>query len=139
MAKRTSIEDDTPIIPAIIAQIVTQEVIADSGLRNTAEVILVHRANTVYRTNDSFAKDIRRSANRGRDHLYMFMRHWLAAWLKEKAPAVFRSLPYGYSNGEPPPRGFLPVEVPPVAQQKSARRPRVTRSATTKRVSGARR
>jgi hypothetical protein len=108
---RRSIEQDTSILTYAVADTVCLEVIANEDLRNRAVAFLTPSADEVYRANEDFAKKIRASGNRGRDHLYMFMRHWLASWLKENAPVVFRSLPPDYAIGRPPPRGFVPVEV----------------------------
>ena len=40
--------------------------------------------------------------NAGRDHLFKFMRHWLASRLKRERPSLFRRLPWSYALGTAP-------------------------------------
>jgi hypothetical protein len=47
-------------------------------LSKVAEIsdYLVRRANSTYEHNDDFRKKVNGSGNKGRDYLYMFMKHW---------------------------------------------------------------
>ena len=124
---RVSIEQDTIILPHVVADTVSREVIAGGDLQNQAAAWLAARADEVYLANEDFAKKVRASGNKGRDYLYMFMRHWLASWLKKNAPAVSRSLPSEYANGLPPPPGFRPVGVSGPVSPSKKRKSRATR------------
>lgn len=101
--KRHSISKDMPILPEVVAAQVINEVESyigkslDSGYSKT----LVTHAHETYNANESFRKKIQAGGNRGRDQLYAFMRHWLAAELKEKQPDVYRQLPKAFSDGKP--------------------------------------
>lgn len=97
-----NIEDETPIMPWIVADGAIED--AQSYLPRNVEIPnsremaeeLSDYANKIYKHNDRFRKQIRAKGNRGRDTLYMFMRHWLASFLHEKHPAIFEQLPHGY-------------------------------------------
>ena len=43
---------------------------------------------------------LKRPGNRGRDNLYVYMRHWTAGWLKRERPALFKCLPWAYAQGQ---------------------------------------
>ncbi len=110
------IENDTPIIPWIVADTVIRKVIIivceKSGCTKRDGCIcqgcrfssfggelsdfLVDKANTIYENNVRFAKSIRGSDDKGLNMLYAFMSHWLAAELKRKYFAIFHVLPRGY-------------------------------------------
>ena len=112
--KTSAIEDDTPILPTVIADSVIREVqmffvgkgLQDSIGENTEPVVdyLTNYAERVYAANTAFRKRIRSRGNAGRDYLYAFMRHWLAGWLKDHSPEAFRQLPSGFASGEELPR-----------------------------------
>src|SRR4051812_40587633 len=56
-----------------------------------------------------------RPGNRGRNNLYVYMRHWTAAWLKRERSPLFKKLPHSYTLGYP-----LPVhQFPPLARRLS--------------------
>ena len=73
-------------------------------LRAELVPLLVKKAEAVYTSNGSFQKKLRAKGNAGRDWLYAFMQHWLAAELKKRLPDIFaqliKDLP-GYANGQP--------------------------------------
>ena len=102
------IEEDTPIIPEIVAESVVDEATrlapdhAAALLSRRAELAaaLAWRANAAYGSDpDSvWSKSIRGRGNRGRDTLHAFMRHWLAAELKRNDPRIFAALPSGYGT-----------------------------------------
>lgn len=100
------IEDDTPIMPHIVADAVIAEVdrcvpmdLSASEERAIADR-LADRADQVYARNESFRRKIRAAGNRGRDALYAYMRHWLASDLKTLRPGVFAQLPQRFLVGE---------------------------------------
>jgi len=108
-----NIEDETPIMPLAVADSVIDEVIGhldEHGLPEEAERLynrrdalarmLEKKANTVYRYNERWRKQIKASGNKGLDHLYTFMRHWLTADLRENQYAAFRTLPDSFAMGE---------------------------------------
>jgi hypothetical protein len=64
---------------------------------------LVARANTVYAHNQRFHRRIRGNGSTGRDYLWMFTRHWLAALLSEHRPHLHARLPRSYNAGDPLP------------------------------------
>lgn len=109
MAKRKKkkkeyvIDQDTPILPYIVAGTVVQEVERYTGeaLSNEYVEALVAHAHATYNADASFRRKIRAKGNKGRDTLYAFMRHWLAADLKKKQPDIYEQLPSGFASGEP--------------------------------------
>jgi len=60
---------------------------------------LASYANTVYAHNDRFRRRIHGAGNRGRDYLWMFMRHWLASFLYQRRPRLHARLPASYCVG----------------------------------------
>lgn len=115
--KAHRIEDDTAILPWVVAETVIGEVSGylhrrgESGLseklyaaRDEITDRLAARADVIYAANARFRKQIQASGNRGRDQLYVFMRHWLASDLKKHMPAAYRALPAEFANGEELPR-----------------------------------
>lgn len=113
-AKKARIEDDTPIIPELVADTIlgselngffydkpelqaAWEKVYD--VKDKMARQLAKRADQTYGANPDFAKKIRARGNKGRDTLYVFMRHWIAAELKKKFPAVYQALPSSFSQG----------------------------------------
>lgn len=108
---RRQIELDTPIVPEIVAAGVCEEVVAWLGepffLPQRWVSELAGYANTLYGYNKRFRRRIRARGDRGRDYLWMFMRHWLAALVKQRRPQLFNRLPANYSVGcDLPPRRY---------------------------------
>lgn len=115
-ARIAKIGDDTPILPHIVADgvidgaamLVAKQ--SECTKREGCDCpscelharkvelanLLTDQADTVYGSNPSFAKLIRGRGDSGRDRLYGFMQHWLAAELKRSSPEVFSALPQGY-------------------------------------------
>jgi len=125
-----NIEDDTPILPHVIAeQVVREFVIYMHELHQIdlmeqsadAEEYLDNFAQQVYKNNESFRKNIRAKGNKGRDTLYAFMRHWLSGYAKDHWPQAYRLIPSGFKIGEPMPKttGYAATGVLP--QQASAK------------------
>lgn len=100
------IDGDTSIIPRAVAEGVCEEVQVwlQAALPRRWVGELVGRANTVYAHNEQFRRRIRGAGEQGRDYLWMFMRHWLAALLYERRPALLARLPVAYQSGKALPR-----------------------------------
>jgi len=62
---------------------------------------LAFQARRCYAHSDLFRAKIRRPGDKGRDLLYVFMRHWLAARLKSDRPKLYARLPVSYASGAP--------------------------------------
>ncbi|MGD0251541.1 MAG: hypothetical protein ABSC01_02460 [Verrucomicrobiota bacterium] len=95
------IERDTPIIPAVVAGAVWREASAWLDVELPREWIrrLAVRADVIYFHNPRFRRKIRGSGNTGRDWLWMFTRHWLAAMIRKRSPQLYARLPASYSAG----------------------------------------
>jgi len=100
-SRRLWIERDTPVIPTAVAQAVWQEACAWLGVELPREWIrrLAVRADVIYSHNPRFRRKIRNSGNTGRDWLWMFTRHWLAAMIRRRDYALYTRLPDSYSVG----------------------------------------
>src|SRR5436190_843980 len=75
------IERDTPIIPRAVAEAVWEEacVYLDTTLPRHWIMELTTRAEEIYHHSSHFRKLLRSRDNAGRDYLWFFTRHWLAA------------------------------------------------------------
>ena len=62
---------------------------------------LVTHANEVYAHNARFRRRVRNPGNAGRDWLWTFMRHWLAAMVRRHDRRLFARLPSSYAVGTP--------------------------------------
>ena len=60
---------------------------------------LAAKAHYLYPRHKHFNKMLNRPGNRGRDNLYVYMRHWTAGWLKRERRRLFNQLPYSFSLG----------------------------------------
>ena len=100
----------------MVAQSVCEEVAVWLGSPLPARWVpeLTAHARTIYAHNERFRRRIRGAGNCGRDHLWMFMRHWLAALLKDRRPHFYARLPVAYRTG-----GDLP-DRPPMADEQIA-------------------
>ena len=90
------------LTPEWIAESVVQEV---EGFLNAAvpadfTARLAAKAYYCYDRNKHFHKVLNRAGNGGRETLFMFMRHWTAAWLKRERTALYKKLPYSFGNGQ---------------------------------------
>ena len=100
-----TIESDTPIIPAIVAEAVMYEVEVhcpvhtDLTIEQTDETIqeLADKAEAIYSANPNFRRKVKSAG--GRNYLYGFMRHWYAAWLKDHRHECFKALPADFCLG----------------------------------------
>ena len=98
----TALERDTLLMPDAIAASVVQE--AERFLKaelpaNYAER-LAAKAHLLYPRHKHFHKGMNRPGNRGRENLYMFMRHWTAGWLKRERYALYKKLPWSFGMGQ---------------------------------------
>lgn len=95
------IDWDTIIIPRAVAEGGCEEVQVWMGTALPSRWVreLVGYANTVYAHNERFRRRINGKGNRGRDYLWVFMRHWLAALLRRHKPDLFARLPASYCIG----------------------------------------
>ena len=100
-SRRLWIERDTPIIPAAVAVAVWEEASAWLDVELPREWIrrLAVRADVIYFHNPRFRRKIRGSGNTGRDWLWMFTRHWLAAMIRRREPQLYARLPASYGTG----------------------------------------
>jgi len=80
---------------------------------------LIAEAGTAYACNERFRRRVRGKNANGRDYLWMFMRHWLAAKVFERRSHLHARRPAAYNIGRELPQKPLarPVRV-------SARQPR---------------
>ena len=95
------IETETPLVPQAVATAVVEEasVWLQTPLPRRWIRELVAHANTVYDHNPRFRRQIRGHGNRGRDHLWTFMRHWLAALMARRRQQLYSRLPASYRVG----------------------------------------
>lgn len=126
MKRVPRIESDTPIIPRAIAEAVLEEasVWLNEPLPRRWIRELTARANTVYAHNERFRRKLRGQRNAGRDWLWVFTRHWLAALIREHRPHLHRLLPASYNTGDSlPPRPAVPTRRVNQTCQTAHRRP----------------
>lgn len=92
-------------MPDVIAETVVEE--AERYLKADLPADFADRlaakAYHIYPRNSHFKKVLNGSGNRGRDSLYMFMRHWTAAWMRRECFTLYKRMPRGYSLGLPLP------------------------------------
>lgn len=95
------IERDTSLVPTAAARQVLDEASACLGVRLPGRfaVRIAFMAHRVYAHSPSFRAKLRRPDDRGRDALYRFLRHWLAARLHEERPDLYRRLPAAFASG----------------------------------------
>lgn len=99
------IERETFLSPTAVARQVIEEASRWLGvpLPGRYAAGLAFRAHRCYAHSPSFREKIRRPGDRGRNMLYVFMRHWLAARFCEERPDLSARLPRSYATGEPLP------------------------------------
>lgn len=101
LKERPRIEADTPIVPRAVAMSVWAEACAwlEAPLPRTWVNRLAARANAVYARNPRFRQTINRPGPAGRDWLWAFTRHWLAAMILKHRPDLHARLPQTYNAG----------------------------------------
>ncbi len=99
------IEHDTPIVPHAVASAVWEEAGAWLGeeLPREWRARLMERAEAVYTSNARVRRRLRSPGNGGRDWLWTFTRHWLAALLWHHRPDLHARLPDSFNVGHPLP------------------------------------
>lgn len=97
----TALERDTLLMPEAIADSVVAEVsrFLDIDLPVDFRERLAAKAHRLYPRHSHFRKVLQRPGNTGRDMLRMYMRHWLAAWLKRERKDIFPRLPRDFALG----------------------------------------
>jgi hypothetical protein len=100
---RPSIGGDTPLVPRAAAEAVWEEACELVGEELPREWIamLIEKAEVIYGRSTRYRRWLRGSDRSGRDWLWAFMRHWLAALLSEHRPAWYARLPTRYAVGNP--------------------------------------
>lgn len=96
-----TILDDTPLVPRAAAEAVWEEACVCLRARLPAgwATQLAEKAETLYARNPRFRARLCASGDDGRAWLWAFLRHWLAARVKEEFPHLFPKLPSRYSVG----------------------------------------
>ena len=107
---RPRLEHDTPLVALAVARQVVEEASLYLGqplpARHAAR--LAHRARAIYAHSPAWRGRLCGSGDAGRDCLYVFMRHWLAALLHAEHPALYARLPAGFALGKRCPPVPLP-------------------------------
>jgi hypothetical protein len=95
------IQQDTPIVPAAVALGVWEEASQWLGeeLPRAWLVRLLGRAEAVYASNARFRRRLHAEGDNGRDWLWAFTRHWLAALIWQQRRELYARLPASYSAG----------------------------------------
>jgi hypothetical protein len=107
---RPGLEQDTQLMPWLIAETVCEEVsqFLDVELPARYAVWLDAKAELCYGGHRHFRKLMRGRGNAPRDWLYVFMRHWLASILHLERPDLCRCLPVEFCCGKRLQRGTHP-------------------------------
>ena len=97
----TRIEDETPLLPRVVAEAVWEEASVWLGEQLPRDWInqLSAMAQAVYARNPRFRSLLRRRGNAGRDWLWSFTRHWLCGLVYQHRPELHRLLPASYNVG----------------------------------------
>jgi hypothetical protein len=113
MTDRLGIATDTALMPWIIADKICEEAAAylNSSIPLRYKDHLETKAEHCYASHRQFRKLMRSPGNEGRDALYRFMRHWLAAHLHKNHPTLYAKLPKTFQLGE-----RLPLKSPPFSR-----------------------
>lgn len=99
----TQLERDTLLTPEWVAERVVQEAECFLHARLRGEFVerLAAKAYYCYDRNKHFHRVLNRRGDGGRETLYMFRRHWSAAWLKRERHARHKKLPWSDAQGRP--------------------------------------
>jgi hypothetical protein len=103
---RRRIQNDTPVVPRAVAEAVWEEATVYLLVELPRAWVrrLAVRAQMAYHRNAHFRRLLHQNGDAGRDWLWAFTRHWLAAMIHERRPRLFPRLPHGYSLGGALPR-----------------------------------
>ena len=101
----TALERDTLLMPDAIAESVVQEVerFLEARLPDDFAERLAAKTHYLYPRHRHFHKVLNRPGNRGRNNLYVYMRHWTAGWLKREHSTLYKKLPWSFGQGWPLP------------------------------------
>lgn len=88
-------EEETSLIPEVVALVVVEEMERHlkTALPRSYVADLADKARTCYAHNDRVRRRLRAPGDHGREWLYVFMRHWLAARLQADRPHLYARLP----------------------------------------------
>ncbi|MDD2763737.1 MAG: hypothetical protein PHE83_07170 [Opitutaceae bacterium] len=102
-SRRPQLECETPLVPLAAAETVIEEASQwlSQPLPRRYAPALAHRARRCYAHGHFFRRRLREPGDRGRDWLYCFLRHWLAARLQADRPHLYARLPLSFSAGKP--------------------------------------
>jgi hypothetical protein len=108
MKRVPQMELDTPLRPRAVAEAVWEEasVWLEQPLPRRWLRELIAEANTIYAHDPRFRRKLRAEGDSGREWLWVFMRHWLAALMYERRPYLHARLPVSYNTGHPLPQKF---------------------------------
>ena len=100
---RPGIERQTEIMPWVIADSVLGEAAGwlHTDLPPEWADWLDARAERCFARHSQFHRLVSARGNAGRDHLYKFMRHWLASRLAREHRSLYERLPRSYALGRP--------------------------------------
>jgi hypothetical protein len=102
MKRVAQIDVDTPLRPRAVAEGVWEEASVWLGRPLPRRWLreLIAEAKTVYVHNARFRRKMRANGDSGREWLWLFARHWLAALIHEPRPELHKHLPASYNRGE---------------------------------------
>ena len=111
MKRIPNIETDTPLVVSAVAIFVWEEASLwlDQPLPQRWIRELIARANTVYAEDQDFRRKIRGRGDSGRDWLWIYTRHWLAALIRDRRPNLYRRLPSSFGGGRSWPQESSPL------------------------------
>lgn len=112
--RRPQLETATPLAALAVARQVVEEASLWLGvpLPGRYAAGLAHRARRVYAHSAPFRRRMSGRQDGGRERLYMFMRHWLAARLRLERSDLFQKLPASYRTGS-----ALPASQPALSNE----------------------
>jgi len=122
------IERETVLVPRAVALAVWEEASQWLGeeLPRAWLTLLTERAEAVYASNRRVRRRLRGPGNGGREWLWAFTRHWLAALIWRHRRALHVRLPATYNMGCP-----LPEQQTALARQVQPSTPKLTGSSMT--------
>lgn len=112
--RRRRIRKDTPIVPRAVAEAVWEEacVWLHTELPRAWVRQLAVKAELTYSRNGAFQKRLQQQGDAGRDWLWAFTRHWLAAMIRKHRQDLHSRLPAEYNIGANLPLGAAPRRMP---------------------------
>ena len=124
------LESDTPLRPRAIAEAVWEEASLWLGEPLPRRWLreLIAEANSVYANNARFRRKLRAEGDSGREWLWLFTRHWLAALMHERRPGLHKRLLASFNRGEPLPEDRSLRMIDCARVESPHRRSRVDRS-----------